>query len=76
MAASTGAIAAIGSNGQLVDNLNKGDVSYAIVLPGPGSYDPQKDVNGGHILRKVNTAAFQSQRKDMLFSGNLVPGPG
>ena len=51
-----------------------------VIPPGPGAYDPVKDVSGGHeqiqAARKVATAAFQSLRKDLLFSGNPVPGPG
>jgi hypothetical protein len=46
-----------------------------VVLPGPGAYDPVKDCSQ-HALRKVATAAFQSIRKDILFSGSEVPGPG
>ena len=46
-------------------------------LPGPGHYDPPSNVKAGHVsFRKVATAAFQSQRKDLLFSGNEIPGPG
>lgn len=51
-----------------------------VIPPGPGAYDPPKDISGGHqqiqASRKVATAAFQSLRKDLLFSGNQVPGPG
>lgn len=69
---STTAITGLAGN-ELVPN-KPGDVP---TLPGPGAYDPEKDVKGGHnTLRKVATAAFASQRKDQLFSGNDVPGPG
>ena len=68
--ASTGTIVAIGSSGSLAEQLT------THIAPGPGYYNPEKDVKGGHHERKVNTAAFQSQRKDILFSGNDVPGPG
>jgi hypothetical protein len=77
LGASTGSMpqAASGAGG-----LGFGDVKSdptAVIPPGPGSYDPVKDVSGGHqVVRKVATAAFQSLRKDLLFSGNEIPGPG
>eukprot|EP00347_Sterkiella_histriomuscorum_P018631 403344779 len=47
---------------------------------GPATYDvPQSapiTTSLGGYHRKAETAAFKSQRKDMLFSGNDLPGPG
>jgi hypothetical protein len=76
LGASTGSMPQ--ANGQ--GGLGFGDVKSdptAVIPPGPGAYDPEKDVQGGHQqIRKVATAAFQSLRKDLLFSGNEIPGPG
>jgi Sperm-tail PG-rich repeat len=67
-------VAPLGTSGSMPDTaLKKTDGTST--LPGPGTYNPEKP-SGGQSLRKVNTAAFQSQRKDLLFSGNAVPGPG
>ena len=44
-----------GNGKNVTDPLNTGEGA----LPGPGTYDPNKDVQGGHNpLRKVATAAF------------------
>ncbi len=42
----------------------------AVIPPGPGAYDPPAKDQVGAFSRKATTAAFQSLRKDLLFSGN------
>lgn len=76
LGASTGSIPQASGAGGLGFGDVKSDPT-AVIPPGPGTYDPVKDVAGGHqAVRKVATAAFQSLRKDLLFSGNEIPGPG
>jgi len=40
---------------------------------GPGKYDAYS--KGFSNVKRANTAAFSSTRKDLLFSGNNNPGP-
>lgn len=40
---------------------------------GPGTYNAY--AKGFASVKRANTAAFTSNRKDLLFSGNSNPGP-
>jgi hypothetical protein len=43
---------------------------------GPGTYNAYaKGFSNANVPKRANTAAFASNRKDMLFSGNNNPGP-
>ena len=57
-----GAPPGLGASGSMPDTLTSGVKTDGMsTLPGPGTYNPEKDVKGGHnSSRKVATACFQS----------------